>query len=208
MAIDFTNMQSVQAMLAQYGINTENRPNINTNANFSDYLMQALDSSKETNDKKQTNELFSLLSGNATSSSMQSLLGLGNTSILTQYLQGSNANVSSMFGLNNPTSTEMESTTDMFSNYLQSNFSAKISSAMSAAKMKLQQNLDQFRANNDVNNPIVKQRIEQMEQNVSLVSKYLQPKPTESKQSTTEDQLLQLLQNNAAYNKYLMNLNP
>ena len=202
MTMNASTLQSIQSLLAQYGIGSTAGTTATT-TNFSDYLMDALDASKKTQATDQSNGLYELIAGNSTSTSMQSLLSLGDSSILSQYLQGSDTTTANLYGT---TAATTETTTDMFSSYLQSNFQAKMTSAMNSAKLKLENDLASYRANNDTSNELVKMRLEQMEKNVSLVSNYLQPTSTQATTTSTEQQLMDLLNSNGLTNKSLFNL--
>lgn len=212
MSIDFSNISSIQSYLTQFGAGVG--ATTNPTANFSDYFMQAIDQSKATEQQKETNGLYDLFAGSANSSAMQGLLGLGDNNILTQYLQGSGTSVNSLTGSStnmNGINSATDSTADLFSNYLQSNFQAKVSSTLTSAKSQLQVNLEAFKAEHIGNdNELVKLRMNQMEQNVSLLDNYLAGNTTSStgtSTSSTNDQLMQHLNNNAAYSKFLYNQN-
>ena len=203
MAFDITNLSSVQSLLSQY---TTGNATISNAPNFTDYLLDALDASNSTEQKKESNGLYDLISNSSNSTMMQSLLGTGSSSVLSKYLEQSSTGVDFLSPYTSSTSdTPATVTTEMFSEYLQSNFQAKMLKSMTAAKEKLQLNLDQYiaaNANNDSEG--VKLRIEQMKQNVSMVDSLLQSKTSAS---TTNHDLLNKLSSNSAYSKYLLTNN-
>ncbi|MER2000582.1 MAG: hypothetical protein ABS882_12465, partial [Lysinibacillus sp.] len=189
MAIDFSNLSSIQAYLTQY----KTGATASSTNNFTDYFMQAIDQSKTNNHKNDANSMYNLFASNSNSVAMQGLLGLGNSNISSQYIQGTTTGYPLLNNENN-------STTELFSNYLQSSFQAKISNAMISAKSKLQANLDAYKAEHTGSeNELIKSRLHQMEQNVSLLDKYLTPGNTSNETSSTNDQLMQHLNKNAAY---------
>lgn len=196
MSIDFKNLRDVQLGHTQNSILTNNQYGDFTNA-----LFKAFDESRESKRDKETNSLYHLISNTSNSTVMHGLLSLGNGAVLTQYLQQTN-DADDLIGYPLNPQQQKNNPTELFNEFLQSNIQTKIMNTMHSAKEKLQQQLEKYRATNDTNNEVVKMKLQQMEKNVSLLNSYLQPK-TDEKELSGDDQLMQLLNNNAAYNKYL-----
>ena len=206
MTIDISTLSSVQSLLTQ---NTKGATPA-TSTNFTDYLMDALDASKSTTITQDTNGLYDLISNNSSSSVMQNLLATDSSNMLSQFLQGDSSTVNGLTGLSSDNNSTSNATvaTNMFSDYLQSSMQSSIQKSMTAAKMKLQTNLDEYiAANGGVTSEAVKMRIAQMQQNVTLVDNFLQTRVSSDSATTassTNNQLMELLSSNSAYSKFLL----
>lgn len=198
MSIDFQHIRAVMPAAS--------KSNSLFDASYSDFtnsLFQAFDR-KETSRDKEKNSFYQLMANHSNSAVMQGLLSLGNGSVLTQYLQQTTDSTDLTGYPLNPQQQKNE-TTQLFSSFLQSNVQAKITSSMHSAKTKLQQQLDEFRASYNSHNEFEKMKLQKMEQNISILEQFMQPQKSEHKPLSTEDQLMQLLNQNAAYNKFLFN---
>ena len=197
MAIDFSNVNSV---FSKYTAGEMSASELaNSLPNFEDYILSAQDASRN---KKQKNEnsLYQLISNSSNSSVMQSLLGSKNSAVLMKYMDSDKMSSSLSPFTTNTTGSSTTLTTEMFSDYLQSNFSATMLKSMNDAKTKLQADYEAFRAaNRDNNSEAVKARIDQMQQNIEAVQQFIDSK---TNKTSANEQLRNQLSTNSAYLQY------
>lgn len=188
MAIDLSSLNSIYSLL---GLSTgSTTQNTQSTANFEDYLMNALDASKTT-DKTSTNGLYDLISNSSNTSVLNGLMNSGSG---VDALGGYDAYAALMgTNTNNATAT---SSTDAFSNYLQSSFQSTMMKNMNAAKAKLQMSYEDFVTKvGDSPDEAAKLRMTQMEQNIQTVSNFIA-----GKTSTNEAELSSILGNQQSIN--------
>lgn len=198
MAIDLSSLNSIYSLLGtSYG--TSNTQNTQSTANFEDYLMNALNASK-TQETQSTNGLYDLISNSGNTSVLSGLMNSGNG---MDAMGGYDAYAALMGGSNdtttNPFGNATSSTSDAFSNYLQSSFQSTMMKNMNAAKAKLQMSYEDFAVKiGDNPNEAAKLRMTQMAQNIEVVSDFIAGKTPSV--GSTETDLSNLLGNNESVN--------
>ena len=200
MAIDLSTLNSISSLLGTtYGTSTASTNQ--STANFEDYLMNALNAS-DTKDKTTTNGLYDLISNSGNTSVLSGLMNSGSsTDAGLNAIDGYDAYAALMGGNNSSTNPfdKAASTSDAFSNYLQSSFESTMMKNMNAAKAKLQTSYEDFVAKVGENpSDAAKLRIQQMEQNISMVTDFMAGKTNSA--SSQDKQLSELLGNNSSIN--------
>lgn len=207
MSMDLSSLNSIMSLLGTSNGAAATSTQSTSNANFEDFLMNALGGSQSPT-KTSDSSLFDLISGSSTTSLLNGLNSSGNTNdIASQLIQSlqtsSTSSTDSSTSLNNlfnstssTTSTDSANATDMFASSLTNNFQAQIMKNMSAAKAKLQTNFDGY-VQRAGENPTeaAKLRMEQMQQNINTVSNYMTTKSADSSATNQYDTLLSQLTN-------------
>ena len=100
----------------------------------------------------------------------------------------------------NPSNFDEQAMQSTYSNYLQNNFAAKQLDLLADAKSNLTSKLDAFKASiGDQPTEADKLRLEKMTNNVALVNDFV----TQKKQQSSQQALLQQMNQGAAYSHYL-----
>ncbi|MER2107303.1 MAG: hypothetical protein ABS949_10225 [Solibacillus sp.] len=183
--MDISNINSLMNSLLGPGASTNSLSASSTN--FADYFLNATSNSDK--QKEKSNSLFHDLSSFGTSSALQGLLG------------GQTDSTSAIYSYLNSTTSADKTTTDTFSNHLQSHFQSQQLNIMSAAKDKLTAQMTKFEQALDAPNVTATQRLEQMKQNIATVEKYLADKQSEQ---ALKNNLMGQLQSSSAYTQYLL----
>lgn len=180
--------------------NTMNASTINqgTQANFEDYLMNALNQKDKTKSTNST-ALFDLLSNSGSTSLLNGLNSTASTnefaSMLIQNLQQPTTDQFSLTGFENGNN----SLTNSYATGLMNHFEAQMLNQMNAAKSKLQTSYSNYvdRAG-EKPTAAAKLRIEQMQQNISQMEQFIQSKSTNASRANNTDPLIEQLNVNAS----------
>lgn len=167
-----------------------NTANTHAFGNFEDYVFKAYESKKKSSN---TNTLYKDLSGFGSSAALATLLrnNPNNPALMTSYLNA---------GGMNPSNFDEQAMQATYSNYLQNNFAAKQLDLLADAKSNLTSKLDAFKASiGDQPTEAEKLRLEKMTNNVALVNDFV----TQKKQQSSQQALLQQMNQGAAYSHYL-----
>ena len=182
MTINMSSLSSIYGLLGSTSSTSSNQTTSST-ANFEDYLMNALNGNTST-DKTNAISLYDTISNSGSSSLLSGLMSSGSsTDASLNALSGYDV-YGALMG-NNSSSNNAFSTTgassDIFSNYLASSFQATMLKNMNAAKAKLQHSYEDYVTKiGDNPSEAAKLRMEQMQQNISVVDEYISGKTTSS----------------------------
>lgn len=188
--IDLSNsISEIQAMLT---VNNGFSNTLNTQAfgNFEDYVLKAYESKKNSS---KTNALYKDLSGFGSSAALATLLrnNPNNPALMTSYLNA---------GGTNPSNFDEQAMQKTYSNYLQNNFATKQLEILADAKMNLTTKLDAYQKSvGDTPTEAEKLRLDKMNNNVALVNEFV----TKKQQQSSQQALLQQLNQGSAYSQYL-----
>lgn len=178
--------------------------NQSTQANFEDYLMNALNQKDKTTNTS-SSSLFDLLSNSSATSLVNGLNSTAGTnefaSKLIQNLQQPKSDQFSLDGFENVNNL----LTDTYATGLMNQFEAQMLNQMNAAKTKLQTSYSSY-VERAGENPTAaaKLRIEQMQQNIAHLDQFIE-KRTSTNGLINKDTLLDQLNANAAMTKSYFN---
>lgn len=185
MAIDFSSISSMYSLLGTtYGTTTQTKPA----ANFEDYLMDALNPANK-KDKTSKNSFYDFMANTANTSLLNGLMNannglgaIGGYDVYAALIGNSNDTSINPFGM----ATSLNK--DAFSNYLQSGLQSTILKNMNTAKAKLQASYEDYVAKiGDTPDEAAKLRKAQMEQNLEMVSKFIDDKVASTSASNTQN---------------------
>ena len=201
MSIDMSSLMSVynSSLLNK---TSSNMTSTTTNTNFADYLLDVLNNRKSTTSTDE-NALYNTLTSSTNANSLQAMLASGSSSTaLTQYLANttgdSNTNPIYSAYFNNTNET---TNSTYYSDTLASTFETKMTSVLTGAKTKLENNMTTYvQKMGDDRSEAVQQTLTRMQNNISVIENYLS-------QKSTENGLMSALNSNSNLTQYLINKN-
>ena len=185
MSMDLSSLNSISSLLGStYGTNAATSP-VTSGTSFENYLMNALG----TNSATSTSGISSLLdqySNGGTNALLSGLTSSSGTSDMASQLlsslQASGTSAPGLTSLMNTTSTA--TATDAYTNSMANSFQSQLLNNMNAAKAKLQSSFDGFiERMGEKPSASAQYRIEQMQQNISLIENYMASKSTNNADS-------------------------
>lgn len=195
MAIDISSYSSILRNTLDTGTNSPSST-MNTNStSFADYFLNATSTN---NMAANNNSLFPELPSFGTTSALESPLGGSSTTnndILTSYLTDFSTN----------SAVNGSATTDTFLNFLQSNFQAQQMQMLTAANENLQTQATALEGSiPETSSNSAKLQLEQMTQNVDLLSNFMMNKAAETSMNLS---LMAQLSSSSALTQFLTNKN-
>ena len=221
MSMDVSSLNSINSLLGSTYGTAAAAPAITSATSFDKYLMNALGTTSTT-PASSVSSLLDMYSNGGASSLVSGLTGSGSTSdVASQLLSSlqssgtgtSPANLTSLFN------TQNTSPTATYTDGLASSFQSQLLNNMNAAKAKLQSSFDGYIERMGENPTASAQfRIEQMQQNISLIENYIASKSTTSADGllgqltgtdstkATNDSLVNQLDAKSALTQHMLNL--
>ena len=221
MSMDVSSLNSINSLLGSTYGTAAAAPAITSATSFDKYLMNALGTTSTT-PASSVNSLLDMYSNGGASSLVSGLTGSGSTSdVASQLLSSlqssgtgtSSADLTSLFN------TQNTSPTATYADGLASSFQSQLLNNMNAAKAKLQSSFDGYIERMGENPTASAQfRIEQMQQNISLIENYIASKSTTSADGllgqltgtdstkATNDSLVNQLDAKSALTQHMLNL--
>lgn len=184
MKIDLSLLSSINGLLgSSYGIQS----NTQSNANFEDFLMDAL-APKKPNDKSSSNALYNLLSNSSNPMLLSGLMSINTTNDTALNAVNGYDVYTTLIGNNNSNTNGFGSafsSTNVLSDYLSSSLQTSMIKNLNSAKAKLQTSYNDFVANaGDNPSEAASMRMKQMEQNIDTINQYINKNSTTPSLST------------------------
>lgn len=222
MSMDLSSLNSINSLLGStYGTAAATTPNI-SGTSFENYLMNALGTgTNSATPAASVSSLLDMYSNGGANSLVNGLTSSGSTSdVASQLLSSLQSSGTSAANLTSLYNTPNTSAPAAYADGLTSTFQSQLLNNMNAAKAKLQSSFNGFiERMGETPNASAQFRIEQMQQNISLIENYIASKSTnstdallgqlsgtDSTKAATNHSLVDQLDAKSALTQYRLNL--